>query len=210
MLTRLIHRIVANPRVYDLVQLLAGASVVRDRLARRLRSLAPGSRIADVGGGTGAARQAVPPDAKYLCLDIDPLKLRGFARNHPDDFAVLADATRMPLGDGSLDAIVFMFVAHHLDDELHHAFLREAARVLKPEGFLVFIDPLWAPSRWPGRLLWRFDRGSRPRTADQLRAFISGDFDIVHWERFAAWHAYVLAVARPRPGSQTAEIAVHG
>jgi ubiquinone/menaquinone biosynthesis C-methylase UbiE len=204
MLTRLIHRIVANPGVYDLVQFLAGASVARERVARQMRKLGPAPRIADVGGGTGAGRQAVGSRAAYVCLDIDPVKVRGFVKKYPDDFAVVADATRMPLADRSLDAVIFMFVAHHLDDELLRAFVREAARVLKSDGVLVFVDPLWAPRRWLGRLLWRFDRGSRPRTGGQLSEFISAHFEIVHVEWFAVWHEYALAVGRPRAAGNVA------
>jgi ubiquinone/menaquinone biosynthesis C-methylase UbiE len=198
MLTRIVHRIVARPQVYDLVQFLAGASAMRRRMAAQIAALGPIQRVVDVGGGTGAGREAVPPGCSYICLDIDPLKIQGFVEKNPGHLAIVADATRMPLSDASLDAVIFMFVAHHLSEELLGDFLREAARVLKPAGSLIFADPLWEPRRWASRLLWRYDRGSCPRTAAKLRQIVSGSFEIAHWEEFAVWHAYVLAVGRPR------------
>jgi len=198
MLTRILHAIVAQPKVYDLVQFLAGASAMRRRMAARIAQLPAPQRIVDVGGGTGAGKEVIPPGCHYVCLDIDPQKIAGFVAKNPGELAIVADATRMPLPDASLDAVIFMFVAHHLTDDLLDDFVREAARVLRPTGSLVFADPLWAPRRWPGRILWRYDRGSHPRTPDRLREALSKHFDIRHWDRFAVWHAYVLAVATPR------------
>jgi SAM-dependent methyltransferase len=197
MLKPLLHSIVARPMAYDAVQFLAGASVVRRRMATAVARLGPIRRVLDVGGGTGAGREVVPAGATYVCVDIDPMKIAGFVRKNPGSLAVVGDATRMPLGDGSVDAMILMFVAHHLDDDLLDRFLPEAARVLGPNGRLVFTDPVWAPRRWIGRLLWRYDRGSFPRTPDRLRQALERRFEIEHWEEFAVWHRYVLAVARP-------------
>src|SRR4051794_29187859 len=169
MLKRLLHSIVARPMVYDLVQFLAGAGVMRKRMARAVARVGAVRRVIDVGGGTGAGREVIPAGTTYVCVDIDPLKIAGFVRKNPGSLAVVGDATRMPLGDGSVDAVILMFVAHHLTDELLDRFVAEAARVLGSSGRLIFADPLWAPRRWPGRLLWRYDRGSFPRTAGRLR-----------------------------------------
>src|SRR5690349_15538708 len=97
MLTRLLHSLVARPRVYDLCQLAAGAGYVRNRLARRIRPLRETARIVvDVGGGTGAARSFWARSTRYICLDNDPLKLRGYLAHEPEGLAVLADATHLP------------------------------------------------------------------------------------------------------------------
>src|SRR5215212_8945548 len=150
MFTRIVHSIVAQPKVYDLVQFVVGASAMRRRMAARVAALGKLERVADVGGGTGAGRSVVPPGCRYLCMDIDPAAIGRFVEKNPGDWAVVADAARMPLPDRSLDAVICMFVAHHLTDELFERFVEEAARVLKPTGSLIFAEPLWAPRRWPG------------------------------------------------------------
>lgn len=200
MITRVLHRIVARPQVYDAVQWLVGASAMRRRMSVQIARLAPLRVVIDVGGGTGAGKEALSADCTYVCLDIDPLKIQGFVQKNPGERGVVADATRMPLPDASVDAIILMFVAHHLADDLLDAFMREAVRVLRPDGHLVFADPLWEPGRWAGRVLWKYDRGSFPRTSAALRGALAKHFEITHWEEFAVWHAYVLAVGRPRKG----------
>jgi hypothetical protein len=51
-----------------------------------------------------------------------------------------------------------------------------------------------ARDRVVGRILWRLDRGSYPRTAETLRRVFSQHVKIAHWERFAIHHEYVFGV----------------
>jgi hypothetical protein len=46
-----------------------------------------------------------------------------------------------------------------------------------------------------GRFLWRYDRGSYPRTAEVIQAAIARRYTILSWERFMVYHEYVLCVA---------------
>ena len=199
-MSRLLHRVVARPGVYDLVQSVAGAAAVRRRLASALASAtarSAGLRVLDVGGGTGGWRGLWPPDARYTCLDLDLQKLQGFRLRHPGGRAVCADASALPLPDACADAVACTLVTHHLTDAQLGRVLGECARVLRPGGVFAFADAVWEPARWPGRLLWQWDRGSFPKTEAALREAIARHFTIRHWERFAVLHAYALCVAGP-------------
>ena len=195
MLTGLLHRVVAQPRAYDLVQTLVGVSKVRRRLARTVAPLRSAAWVLDIGGGTGAVGELWGESTRYICLDIDPLKLRGFAAKNPTGTALLADATAIPLADGSVDVVLCTHVTHHLTESQLDQAIAESARVLRAGGKLVLSDAVWAPSRRIGRLLWRYDRGDFPRTPEVLRAAISRHFKIGSWEQFAVWHEYFIAVA---------------
>src|SRR4051794_3210101 len=70
MLTGLLHRLVAQPRVYELVQVLAGLPVVHRRLARQLARLPTPAVVLDLGGGTGISRPLLPRRCTYICLDM--------------------------------------------------------------------------------------------------------------------------------------------
>ncbi len=170
---------------------------MRRRLAAQIPSILHPHRVLDLGGGTGAVADYWPSTTQYICLDIDPLKLEGFRRRNPTGVALLADAIRVPIASASLDAVLCTAVSHHLPDALLPQMLREAARVLKPDGNFLFLDAVWNPRRPIGRLIWRYDRGSHPRTAATLQSHISSHLRITHWEQFSIHHEYVLCVATP-------------
>src|SRR5690348_15769364 len=104
MLTRLLNTLVAHPRVYDLCQFAVGAKTVRRRLAAAVAPHKDARIVLDIGGGTGAAMAMWSPASRYVCLDIDPQKLAGYATNNPAGLALLADATDLPIADASVDA----------------------------------------------------------------------------------------------------------
>ncbi len=198
MITGLLHRLVARPRVYDLVQRAVGAAAIRRRLAERILPFRSARIVLDIGGGTGLARALWSEESRYVCLDIDPVKLSGYRAKDPGALAMLADATDLPVRDKSVDAVVCTSVTHHLLDGQLEMMFAEGARVLKPDGRFILMDAVWAPYRLLGRLLWRFDRGSFPRGIERLRAAMGAHFDLVEWDEFAIFHRYVLSVGIPR------------
>jgi SAM-dependent methyltransferase len=199
MLTGLLHRVVARPWVYDLAQTLAGAKAVRRRLAYRIQPLRAAPLVLDIGGGTGAVGDLWDcRRTRYVCLDIDPLKLAGFVARNPSGLAVQADAARIPLADACVDVVLCTNVTHHLTDPLLDRMIAEAARVLKPAGKFVLSDALWVPSRRAGRIIWHYDRGSFPRTAAALQTAVSTHLGIESWEQFSIWHEYFISIAGPR------------
>jgi len=190
----LFGKIVAQPRIYDAVQRAFGLEVTRRRLIPLL-ALASGGRVLDVGGGTGLFRPVVPASARYFVLDIDPLKLHGFATAYPKDQGILCDATHLSLRDKSIDVVMCVAVAHHLTDPQLAAMVDELARVVK-RG-LIFLDPLDRPRSLVSYLLWRYDRGAYPRSVEALRAALEARFTCEHAERYVIYHEYLLWLGRP-------------
>ena len=113
---------------------------------------------------------------------------------HPDDRAILGDATCLPFADGSVDFVQLVAVSHHLTDDQFTGALTELRRVLKPGGGLVLADPVWNPRRVRGKILWRMDRGSYPRPPQRMREIIRPHFEIKEWDGFAIHHECVIAV----------------
>lgn len=116
----------------------------RHLLGKMLRGRTPGKALdigAAGGGNTRVLRdlgwQASP--LEYGPEGAEVAKERGLA-------VMRADATHLPLADGSLDLVTAFDVLEHLEDD--DACVREVARVLKPGGtFLVAVpaDPkLWS------------------------------------------------------------------
>jgi SAM-dependent methyltransferase len=93
---------------------------------RQLLGCCPDGRILDVGGGTAHIKE-VRPD--IVCADILPFP----------GIDVVADAHRLPFGDGYFAGVVMLDVLHHLERPID--FLEEASRVLKPGGRIAMIEP---------------------------------------------------------------------
>ena len=106
-----------------------------------------GMTVADLGAGPGfftfplAAR--VGPSGLVYATDIsaemlDVLKRRGIP---PQVQPLLAEESRIPLPDRSVDLALLAFVLHEL---VHpEAFLREVARILRPASRFVVLE--WVP-----------------------------------------------------------------
>jgi SAM-dependent methyltransferase len=192
-----LQHLAQNPRMYDLSQTIAG----RPKFTGHFKRYIPVTgerpiRILDVGGGTGHYRILWPAASTYICLDLEWPKLQGFKAAHPNDMALQGDATVMPIKPASVDYVQCIAVSHHLTDTQFTRMLIEIRQVLKPKGMVVFVDPVWNPKRWRGKLLWAMDRGSYPRTPEQISELIKPHFQMAAWDSFAIHHEYIIGLLR--------------
>ncbi|RTL45596.1 MAG: class I SAM-dependent methyltransferase [Burkholderiales bacterium] len=105
-------------------------------LLRRLLPAAPGARVLDLACGTGRL-------LSFASLGVDAsAEMLGVARQRAGDRPLIqASATRLPLDDGSLDAVFSLHFFMHLSRPTLDEVLRESHRVLRPGGVLVFDIP---------------------------------------------------------------------
>jgi len=191
-LKEVLWRIASLPWVYNQIQFLAGARSTYRRIAYQAAILAPGSLVLDLGGGTGLYRNAWSAARIYVNLDNDMIKLQRSIRKTKDGNPILADGTCLPLKDNSVDVVMCIAVSHHLSDRALAQMIHESCRVLRIGGILLLLDAVWAPERCLGKLIWKYDRGSYPRTAEYLNNVISKQYSIALFERYAIYHEYVL------------------
>jgi SAM-dependent methyltransferase len=106
-------------------------------LARLLGAADPGSPVClDVGCGTGLHFGAVAENGYTVVgLDLSADQLRVARSRNPR--VVQADAARLPVADASVPVVVMTFTHSDVDD--FPAVVREAARVLRPGGRLVYL-----------------------------------------------------------------------
>ncbi len=158
-----------------------------ETIAARFADMVPGAafaRLLDVGCGTGQSRQVYAERARsYVGIDLSFEALALARRKAPAAGWSQADAARLPFADGSLDAVAFSSVLHHIPDP--GPALREARRVLKPGGRAFAFDPnLLHPAmalfRWPKSPFY-IAEGVSPNEAPLLpstlrRAFAAAGF----------------------------------
>jgi ubiquinone/menaquinone biosynthesis C-methylase UbiE len=136
--------------------------ITRDRL-REVLDPRPGERILEIGPGTGyytldlAGR--VGPDGSEEIFDLqqeflDHTLERAAERGLTNVVPTQGDATSLPYGDDSVDAVVLTAVLGEIPDRA--GAMREIARVLKPDGRLLvgelFGDPHFTTLGALGRL----------------------------------------------------------
>jgi len=110
--------------------------LVYERWVRRLRSHLPKQGpIIEVGSGSGVLEGLLPE-----VIRTDVIRL-------PWTHCAL-DCMHMPFLDSSVGAIIGLDLLHHVAEP--HAFLHEAARILRPGGRLLFIEPFITPVSYAG------------------------------------------------------------
>ena len=148
--------------------------ITRDRLREALGPK-PGERVLEVGPGTGYytldLAEWVGAEGEVEILDLQQQMLdhtvrRARERGVWNVNSTRGDAQELPYQDGSFDAVILIATLGEIPDQ--DAALREAARVLRPEGRLIvgelFGDPHYVT---PGSLERRAS-GAGLRLAERM------------------------------------------
>ena len=138
--------------VYDAV--FGGVSAWGRRRAVGEANRLPGSKVLEVGVGTGLALPHYGPDKRITGIDLSADMLeRARTRVREDkltnvDALLEMDAEQTSFADGSFDIAVAMFVASVVPHPKN--LMREMRRVVRPGGHILFVNHFAAESgpRW--------------------------------------------------------------
>ena len=115
-------------------------------VAERVRKfLKPGSRIADIGCGTGLVFQFFPNShiigfdfCEHMLRQADA-KIEGLKQQGTYVSLELADVNNLPVADNTFDAAISVSVTEHIANL--SAMIREMKRIVVPEGAIAFTAP---------------------------------------------------------------------
>jgi SAM-dependent methyltransferase len=120
----------------------------RERALVERRLPLEGGDVLSVGCGTRPGRHLFPaPAFRLVGVDLDPEKVRAAREWGGADEAIVGQAGKLPFEDGSFDVVLYRLTLHHIayQGPLRPCF-EEAARLLRPGGALVAVEPgLWHP-----------------------------------------------------------------
>jgi SAM-dependent methyltransferase len=120
----------------------------RERLILSRRLPIHGGEVLSVGCGWHPGRHLFPAPAFRLTgVDVDPVRVEAVLATGRADAAHVGHAGALDLPDRSFDIVLYRLVLHHIvfQGSIAPCFT-EAARLLRPGGALVALEPgLWHP-----------------------------------------------------------------
>lgn len=189
-----VRHLLAIPVVYNLFQNLVGANAWRRSVvSRELKSVLTdnqrGLRILDIGCGTGDVLSYLPPHVEYVGFDRNHAYIASAQNRYKARHArfVCEELTvNYDSHEEGFDVVLALGLLHHLDDATAHSLFSTARQRLKPNGFLLTLDPLYAveQSRIAHYIISK-DRGTNVRTQLEYcvlaeRVFGKVDFQVDH------------------------------
>jgi SAM-dependent methyltransferase len=204
-----VSRVVSHPRVFEIQTSLLGGH----RLDEAIRPAAlhatggrPSGTVLDVGGGTASGHALWPEGWTYISVDPDR-RVVEFDSSHGAIRRLVGDATMLPFPDDAIDVVFMKGVSHHLEDTTWSKALVEVRRILKPDGYFLFVDGVWRRRRVISRLAWTLDAGRFPRVPERLEAEIAESFEVESIRRLTLLHDSLILTGRPLPASRLANAA---
>jgi SAM-dependent methyltransferase len=142
---------VQSERLYDRVApgyetVFERAILAEGRLTAVVRRYMDGKRVLDLACGNGRWLTRFAP-RDYTGLDLNERMLAEARRHYPGSTFVCGDMTDLPFEDETFEAVVSLFGAMgHLPPQGQEAMVREACRVLQPDGIAIFTNGnVWSP-----------------------------------------------------------------
>jgi ubiquinone/menaquinone biosynthesis C-methylase UbiE len=118
-----------------------GERRARNEVLRHLPNLS-GTRLLDVAIGDGRNMPLIPYDCQVFGVDISSVLLEKCQRDYADRdiHLIVGEAENLPFPTASFDNLFSVGAINHVNDP--GKALREMARVVKPDGFVVVADEM--------------------------------------------------------------------
>jgi SAM-dependent methyltransferase len=181
-----LRRILSSSYIYEAFQNLVGVKYARKWLAKNYWDLNGGEKVVDIGCGSGATLDDLPPDISYVGFDSSENYIAA-ARHRFDKRATFIVSTARQLSErpdprlNDADLILCNGVLHHLDDEEVIYVFKLAKQILTLTGRLVCFEPTYlAHQGFLSEWLMSKDRGRNVRLESDWKQLASSVFEACH------------------------------
>lgn len=129
----------------------------------------PGTRILDIGIGTGLLSERLPAGVETYGIDISGRMLDQIRNNQLPVALALAEFRRIPFANDVFDRVISTFAFHHVPYPEKDLALRDIDRVVRPGGKIIIADFMFVDERQKQSLIDSF--------SDPQRAGLIEDID---------------------------------
>lgn len=173
-----IDALAAHPKIFNFLRYILEMGFPAEKKAiKNFLRLKPEDKILDLGCGTGEFAPFFSSE-QYTGIDIEDDYIE-YAKKHYQGNFMVADGTKLPFNDASFDYALTVGVIHHLSDDVSRKILKEAARVLKPDGYMLIMEDVTSDKDgFLTRLIHNLDKGKNIRSADAYEDLLKEYFDV--------------------------------
>ena len=180
-----IHRLLENPRFYELVQNMFTHKPTKIKWDEALGSCAS-KTVLDLGCGTG--RLAVELKAgHYIGVDISPDCIEVAKSDYGDygEFYCLSVDDLQTLAPQHIDVVLMFGVLHHLSDSQVRSLFIRLSKALSDDGFILTLDGELRSHFNLSNLLVSLDRGMHVRDQTGYMSLVTDSLMIEQSESIA-------------------------